>query len=358
MAGAETRVEQDSLGPVEVPADALWGAHTARAQENFSVGGTTLPQRPDLIVALARVKVAAALANVELAAMEARLGEAIAAAGREVAAGDWHEQFPLEVVQGGGGTSTNMNANEVLANRGNELLGGSRGTYEPLHPNDHVNRSQSTNDVYPTGLQIATIEVAARAEASFEHLALALEHQAESVGDLERMGRTCLRDALPVPAAPVHRSQAAAIMRTTRDLAGAVEPLHVVPLGATVVGTGFGAPAGFSERAVAHLAEETGLALAADPLPYDALAHHDQYVAVASALVRTMLVAAKLATDLRYLTSSPVEEIELPAVQAGSSAMPGKVNPVMPELVIQVSYETRAAARSSRACGSLGRARD
>lgn len=354
MADGKTRIEHDSLGSVEVAAHALYGAHTARARENFDVSGITLQQRPALLTALARVKVAAALANVELAALKPRLGEAIAAAGRDVARGEWHEQFPLDVVQGGGGTSTNMNVNEVLANRGNELLGGGRGAYDPLHPNDHVNRSQSTNDVYPTALQIATIELAAQATQSFDHLAAVLERKAEEVGGMERIGRTCLRDAIPVPAGPVHRSQAAAILRTARDLAAAVEPLHVIPLGATVVGTGFGAPPGFAERAVAHLAEETALPLLPDPLPYDALAHHDQYVAVASALVRAMLVAAKLAADLRYLASSPVGEIELPAVQAGSSAMPGKVNPVMPELVIQVSYETRAAAQAVELAAASG----
>jgi aspartate ammonia-lyase len=258
---AGPRVERDSLGEVEVPAGALYGAHTVRAAANFRVSGFTLRDRPELVEALVGVKIAAARANAELGVLEPKLAAAIVEAGREVLAGRWRGEFPLEVVQGGGGTATNMNVNEVLANRAAELLGGARGTYELVHPNDHVNRSQSTNDVYTTALQLAVLTVAPPALEGFELVAATLDRKARESGSLERLGRTCLQDALPVPAAETLRAHVHAVRRTVAALAAALQPLLAVPLGATAIGTGLGAPAGYRELAVRLLAEETSLAL-------------------------------------------------------------------------------------------------
>jgi aspartate ammonia-lyase len=357
MPPARTRRERDVLGEVEVPAEALYGVHTVRALANFAVGGPALRDRPELVAALARVKVAAARANERLGVLDPALAAAIVEAGREVAGGRWLEHFPLPVLQGGGGTSANMNANEVLANRANALLGAARGTYAPVHPNDHVNRSQSTNDVFPTALQLALLDRGAEAVAGLEHLGVTLAAKAAEQGSLERLGRTCLQDAVPLTVAQTHGAQASALARTATGLRSALEELLAVPLGATVLGTGLGAPPGYRELAVALLAEETGLSLRPASDPFDALAHFDPYLAVAHALDRALLVAAKLAADLRLLASGPVGgigEVALPPVQAGSSAMPGKVNPVLPELVLQVSYDVRGTVATVEAAVAGG----
>jgi aspartate ammonia-lyase len=346
------RIEHDLLGAAEVPADALYGIHTARALENFALGGPRLCDRPELVVALARVKVAAARANEEAEALDACLAAAVVAAGREVVDGQWHEHFPLPIVHGGGGTSANMNANEVLANRANELLGSQRGAYAPVHPNDHVNRSQSTNDVVPTAIQLAVHAAGARAVSGLRHLEAALETKAAEQGDLARLGRTCLQDAIPLTVTETHRAQAAGVARTAAGLGAALDDLRAVPLGATVLGTGFGAPARYRERVVSLLAEEAGLPLTPSPDPFDALMHFDPYLAVAHALDRAMLVVSKLAADLRLLSSGPVgglSEVRLPPLQAGSTAMPGKVNPVLPELVLQVGYDVRGTVATVEA---------
>jgi aspartate ammonia-lyase len=343
------RVERDSLGPVDVPDGVLWGAHTARALESFAGCGVKLAERPDLLVALAETKVAAARANARLGVLEPDVAEAIVAAGREVAAGRWHDEFPLDVVQGGGGTATNLNADEVLANRAEEILGGARGAYELVHPLDHVNRSQSTNDVYPTALQVATIRAGARAVAALEHVRETLVAKAAEEKGRERLGRTCLQDALPVPLAAGLTAAASGLGRTAAGIGIALAPLRRVPLGATAVGTGAGAPEGYRELAVELLAEETGLPLEPSEDPFDALANLDPYAAVASALARAFLVLGKLAADLRFLSSGPVGgigEVRLPPVLVGSSCMPGKVNPVLPELVLQVGFEVRGAAHT------------
>jgi aspartate ammonia-lyase len=351
------RIEHDVLGELAVPEDALFGVHTVRALANFDLSGPRLAERPRLLVALVQVKAAAARANEQLGVVEPRLARAIVEAAREVSGGRWHEQFPLPIVQGGGGTSTNMNVNEVLANRANELLGATRGTYDPVHPNDHVNRSQSTNDVYPTALQIALCRGGFEALEGIEHLVTVLEAKAEEQGTLERLGRTCLQDAVPLTVRETHLAQAHGLERTGGDLLAALSSLLAVPLGATVLGTGLGAPPGFAEVVVPLLAEETDLPLTAAPDRFDALAHFDPYLAVAAALVRVMLVESKLASDLRLLSSGPVGgfgEMELPAVQAGSSAMPGKVNPVMCELVMQIWFDVRGTAATVEAAAGAG----
>ena len=358
MTGATTtRRERDALGEVEVPAEVLWGVHTLRAVENYGGDGVTLQDRPRLLEGLVAVKIAAARANVQCGVLDPDIGDGVVRAGREVLTGRWRDQFPINIVQGGGGTATNMNINEVLANRAAELLGWTRGTYDHVHPNDHVNRSQSTNDAYPTGLQVAAMATGAAALRDFEHLAASFADRAQQYPGVERLGRTCLQDALPVSIDATHRSHAHALERTTSELSEALSALRSVPLGVTAVGSGAGTPEGYRERAVALLGEETGLELVASPDGYDALAHLDPLLRVASALVRVMVVVAQTAQDLRFLSSGPISgigEVRLPAVQVGSSMMPGKVNPVIPEYVMQVSFEVRGANHAIEAAVAAG----
>jgi aspartate ammonia-lyase len=353
----DVRVEHDGLGAVEVPADALWGAQTQRALANFAVGGPTLAETPALLRAYAEVKWAAASANVALGCVEDRVGEAISAAAEDVAAGRHDDAFPLPVLQGGGGTSTNMNLNEVLANLADEALGGRRGGYAHVHPLDHVNRSQSTNDTYPTALALATVREGRAAAEALDALAGSIVAAAARAGDRERLGRTCLQDAVPVRLGATLGASASGLARTTRDLRDALDRLLAVPLGATAVGTGIGAPDGFATAAVAALAEVTGLATTCAADRFDGLQHVDGLLAVASELNRAWLVAAKLAADLRLLASGPrggIGEARLPDLQPGSSIMPGKVNPVLPELVLQVGYDLSGVVTTVEAAARAG----
>lgn len=347
--GDGARREHDSLGDVAVPVEVLYGAQTARAIEVCGVSGFDLGRLPALIRALGRVKLAAARANLDAGELDERQADAIIAAANEVVAGRWDDQFPLDVVQGGGGTATNMNVNEVIANRAEELLAGERGTYVRVHSNDHVNRSQSTNDVYPTALQIATLELGALTVEAAKHLAKRLRKKAREYSGRERLGRTCLQDALPVPIDAVHDGQAHAIERITSDLERALEKLHEVPLGGTAVGTGFGAADRYRDVVVKYLAKETGLPLRRAQDPFDALANADGLLAVANELQRLAIVVARSAQDFRLLASGPeggIGEVALPAVLVGSSIMPGKVNPVVPELVLQTSFQVRGSAKT------------
>jgi aspartate ammonia-lyase len=248
---------------------------------------------------------------------------------------------------------------EVLANRAAQILGSEPGRYDLVHPFDHVNRSQSTNDVYPTALQLAVIDLSEPALIALADVAGSLDGLAETAGGLQRLGRTCLNDALPVPVAGYHAAQAAAVRRTAKAIGEAAEALTAVPLGATAVGTGVGAPEGYRERVVAKLSERTGRELRSASDLFDALAHLDPLLAVANAVSTAALALGKIASDLRFLASGPVGgigEVALPAVQVGSSIMPGKVNPVIPELVIQASFEIRGSAsivESAVAAGEL-----
>jgi aspartate ammonia-lyase len=340
------RREADSLGPVEVPADALYGAHTVRALANFGGSGLTLGQEPELLLAMCEVKAACALANANLGEIDPEIASAIVAAADEVIAGAWRDQFPSAVVQGGGGTSTNMNVNEVLANRAGEILGARRGAYSAVHPNDHVNRSQSTNDTYPTAMSIACIRLGARAVVACRGLAKSFSRKASEYRGRDHLGRTCLQDAVPLPIAATHTAQARVIAGCANDLERAILALRDVPLGGTAVGTGIGAPRGFGRHAIAALNARTRLRLRPAGSVYASMAFLPQYLVVASAASRCAIHMARIAQDLRILSSGPaggIGEIELPAVQVGSSLMPGKVNPVIPELVIQVSFAIRGA---------------
>ena len=313
---APTRLERDPLGPIAVPQAALYGAQTERGRGNFRVSGLTLADRPELIAALGQVKAASVRANQGLGEVPGDLARVILQAAREVAANELDEHFPLDVVQGGGGTATNMNANEVIANRAADLLGRPRGVYDVVNPNNHVNRSQLTNDVYPTALQLAVVVRSGQAVEGVRYLADTIRSAGEKVGGLLRIGRTCLRDALPVEIQATGNGEASALERCARDLETASSELLAVPLGATAVGTGFGAPEGYKELAVRYLAEESGLAVTPVEDPYDALSHLDKFIAVASHLVRSALTMAKIAADLRILSSGPlggIDEVGLPA---------------------------------------------
>ena len=322
------RIEPDSLGDVEVPAGALYGANTARAVTNFRVSGVTLAERPELILALGHVKAAAAHANATLGLLVPPVDAAVLDAAREVGQGRHLDQFPIDVVHGGGGTAVNMNANEVIANRAAQLLGESVGSYAVVHPNDHVNRSQSTNDVFPTALGMATFTTGQSTLAELRELEQVFDRKADEFGDLERLGRTCLQDAVPLTVRQTHTAHAHAVARTARELGRSLDALREVPLGATIVGTGLGAPPEYRALALEYLAEESGVAVRGSDDLFDALANLDAYVDVAAQLVRVAVVMAKIAADLRLLSSGPVGgfgEVSLPAVQVGSSIMPGKV---------------------------------
>jgi aspartate ammonia-lyase len=351
---APTREERDSLGTVAVPAHALYGAHTVRALANFAHSGVTMEHELELVAALAYVKAAAARANLEAGELTAESAAAIVAAAHEVATGAHRREFPLDVVHGGGGTAVNMNVNEVIANRANELLGGARGTYDRVHPNDHVNRSQSTNDVYPTALALATHIVGGQTLEQIGLLEETLVAKAATLGETEHLGRTCLQDAVPLRIAETHLGQAHAIGRTADALATALSELLAVPLGATAVGTGIGATEAYRSAVIALLADETGLGVRRSANLFDALAYNDVFFNVAAQLYRVSSVMARIASDLRLLTSSAVGEVRLPAVQVGSSIMPGKLNPVMPELVMQSHMQVQGMLATVGAAVSAG----
>ena len=320
------------------------GPQTLLALANFPSHGRRFSDVPEFVRAYAQVKAAAATANVALGVLDAERGDAITAAAREVADGRHADRFPTALVQGGGGTSTNMNVNEVLAARATELLAGSGVV---VHPNDHVNRSQSTNDTYPTAMALALRALTAPAVAALGVLERSLLAKADEYGPLPRLGRTCLQDAVPLPVDATHRAQAAAVRRAAGGLRDAAAALTAVPLGATAVGTGIGAPDGYAAAAVSELAALAGVEVAVADDFFDALAHLDPYSALAAAAARAATTMGKIAADLRLLSSGPaggLGEVVLPARQAGSSIMPGKVNPVIPELVIQLGFRVRGAA--------------
>lgn len=344
--------------PSPTPDLPLYGEQTRRALENFPGHGRCLADVPEFLRAYAWVKAAAARANMELGVLDTDRGEAIVRAAFEVAGGHHNPQFPTALVQGGGGTSTNMNLNEVLAARANQLLRQGRSDLI-VHPNDHVNRSQSTNDTYPTAMALSLQELAQPALRGLDRLGQSFTAKAQHYDQVPRLGRTCLQDAVPLTVGQTHRAQAAAVKRGRSALQAAITALTAVPLGATAVGTGIGAPEGFAAIAVDHLSKLSGYDLTVSDDFFDSLAHLDPYSAVSAACVRTATTLAKIAADLRLLSSGPtggLGEMTLPALQAGSSIMPGKVNPVIPELVMQLSYRIRGAASTvdiSVAAGEL-----
>lgn len=336
------RTEHDLIGDREVPAAAYWGVHTLRAVENFPITGQPLGSQVHLVRALAMVKAAAARANQELDLLDGGRAGAIVAACQEIIDGNLHEQFVVDVIQGGAGTSTNMNANEVIANRALELMGHARGEYHYLHPNDHVNLSQSTNDVYPTAVNVATIFTARDTIRAMEVLGAAFAEKSVEFRNVVKMGRTQLQDAVPMTLGQEFNTYVVTMGEDRERLAEALLLLHEINLGATAIGTALNAPAGYSALACRHLAEISGLPLVTAPDLIEATQDVGAFVHLSGVLKRVAVKLSKICNDLRLLSSGPragLGEITLPAVQSGSSIMPGKVNPVIPEVVNQVAYE-------------------
>ncbi|MEW2252805.1 aspartate ammonia-lyase [Streptomyces sp. NPDC006975] len=337
------RTEHDMLGDVDVPADAYYGAHTARAVANFPLTGETLAARPHLIGALAAVKAAAARANAEVGALDGTRASAIAHACSEIREGALREEFVVDLVQGGAGTSTNMNANEVIANRALELLGHRRAEYAFVHPLDHVNLGQSTNDVYPTAVKLALDAHLAALLTALAGLRGAFAAKAAEFADVLKMGRTQLQDAVPMTLGQEFGAFAATLAEDEQRLAEAGLLLHELNLGGTAIGTGLNARPGYRERAIEHLRRLTGIpTLVSSPDLIEATQDVGVFVQMSGVLKRVAVKLSKICNDLRLLSSGPqagLGEINLPARQAGSSIMPGKVNPVIPEAVNQIAFE-------------------
>jgi aspartate ammonia-lyase len=339
---SKIRIEHDLLGDREVPDEAYYGVHTLRAKENFQISGTSVSAFPELIVALASVKQAAAEANTELGLLPAELRDAIVAACREIRRGSLHDQFVVDVIQGGAGTSTNMNANEVVCNRALEILGHQRGEYQYLHPNEHVNMAQSTNDVYPTAIRIATCFAIERLLKAMEHLRAAFAAKAEEFAHLLKIGRTQLQDAVPMTLGQEFSTYAVMVEEDIARLTEASALIREINLGATAIGTGITAHPEYAGKALKALREITGLDLSTAPNLIEATQDCGAFVQLSGVLKRIAVKLSKTCNDLRLLSSGPrcgFGEINLPPMQAGSSIMPGKVNPVIPEVVNQVAFE-------------------
>jgi len=342
MPTTSTRLEHDLLGDREVPTAAYYGVHTLRALENFPITGIPIAVYPDLIRALAQIKKAAAQANQQLGLLDARRAGAIAEACGEIIDGQWHNQFVVDVIQGGAGTSTNMNANEVIANRALEILGKERGDYKALHPNEHVNMSQSTNDVYPTALKLATYVGIFRLVDAMAYLRKAFERKADEFADVLKMGRTQLQDAVPMTLGQEFSTYAVMLGEDEERLKEAALLIREMNLGATAIGTGINAHPDYAPLVCRKLAEVSGIPVVTAPNLIEATQDCGSFVQLSGVLKRVAVKLSKVCNDLRLLSSGPragFNEINLPARQAGSSIMPGKVNPVIPEVVNQIAFE-------------------
>lgn len=337
-----TRIEHDLLGPRELPSNAYYGIHTLRAVENFPISGTTISSYPDLINALAAAKKAAALANHSLGLLNDERARAIAAACNEIRSGALHDQFVVDVIQGGAGTSTNMNANEVIANRGLEIMGHARGNYEVLHPNEHVNMSQSTNDVVPTAMKVAAWIAIHNLIEGMKVLRAAFEAKAREFEDVLKVGRTQLQDAVPMTLGQEFSTYEVMLEEDVQRLREVVRLLCEINMGATAVGTGITAHPQYGAKVCRHLAQITGIPFVTASNLVEATQDAGVFVQLSGVLKRIAVKLSKVCNDLRLLSSGPragFGEINLPAVQAGSSIMPGKVNPVIPEVVNQIAFE-------------------
>lgn len=336
----EVRIDHDSLGDVRVPKDAYWGAQTQRAVENFPISGLRLPLA--FVRGQAIIKRACAKANMELGELDNELGEAIVKAAEEVLDGKLLDQFVVDVYQAGAGTSQNMNANEVIANRAIELLGGRKGDYSLVHPNDHVNRGQSTNDTIPTAMHIAGLEeITHKLLPALEALKEALEGKAREFDPIIKAGRTHLQDAVPMRLGQEFGAYARMIALGIERLQKTAEELKELAIGGNAVGTGINTPSGYKELAVKYINEVTKLGFRPAENPFEAIQNRDAVVNVSGALRTVATSLTKIADDLRLLSSGPktgLREIVLPAVQPGSSIMPGKVNPVLAEMMNMVCY--------------------
>ena len=334
------RVEEDLIGTKEVPVDAYYGIQTVRAKENFHITGYTIEE--EIIVAIAYVKKAAAMANIDTGYLDRTIGEAIVQASDEIIHGSLHEQFIVDPIQGGAGTSVNMNANEVIANRALEILGKEKGDYDVVHPNIHVNMAQSTNDAFPTAIHIATIHLMEKLETSMAALKQTFDEKGIEFDDVIKMGRTHLQDAVPIRLGQEFQSYGRVLSRDMQRIDRLHDALFEVNLGATAVGTGLNADPEYMKKAVEHLASETGIPFKNADNLIDATQNTDAYTAVSAALKIHMTNMSKIANDLRLMASGPragFAEINLPARQPGSSIMPGKINPVICEVVNQVAFQ-------------------
>jgi len=344
----EMSVAQDA---VRQSSRARYGTQTALSLKHFSGHGRRFGDVPAFVRNYARIKQAAAMANRALGVLDSQRAQAIITACSEIVAGEHAEQFPTGLVLGGGGTTTNMNINEVIADRAAEIAG------IDVHPNDHVNASQSTNDTFPSAMALTIMDAAQAPLAAARELAVELERSAQKHGETRYLGRTCLQDAVSVAAGATMRGQARAVRRGAEQLAHAVGELADLPLGATVLGTSIGAPEGFAQECIAALGELTGTEVREAEDLFDAMAHFDPYAAIADAGSRLAVTIAKIGGDLRLRSSGPhggFAEVTLPALQAGSSIMPGKVNPVVPEYAMQLSYRVRGRAHTVRCAVAAG----
>ena len=342
MAFPPTRIEHDLLGDRAVPGDAYYGVHTLRALENFEITGTPISIYPDLVVALACIKQAAALTNNELQLLDDEKTNAIVKACEEIREGRLLDEFVVDVIQGGAGTSTNMNANEVVANRALELLGHHKGEYKYLHPLDHVNMSQSTNDVYPTAVKLALHFSIERLVAAMAELRSAFELKAQEFAQVLKMGRTQLQDAVPMTLGQEFSTYAVILGEDEQRLREACLLIHEINLGATAIGTGITAHPHYARIVCGKLSDITGIKLETAGNLVEATQDCGAFVQVSGVLKRVAVKLSKSCNDLRLLSSGPragLGEINLPPMQAGSSIMPGKVNPVIPEVVNQIAFE-------------------
>jgi aspartate ammonia-lyase len=338
---SSTRPEHDLLGDYQVPINAYWGVHTARAVDNFPISGVPIGHYRSLIRALAIVKQAAAQANFELGELSAEINDAISKACKEVADGKFDTEFVVDAIQGGAGTSTNMNANEVIANRAIEILGGSKGDYDIVHPLNDVNKSQSTNDVYPTALKLALILEINELLKAMAHLQAAFQGKADEFKDVIKMGRTQMQDAVPMTLGQEFATFSRMTMEDIQRLQETVPLLREINLGGTAIGTGLNAPVGYAQKACLILSKLSGFDFMVAEDMVEATQDAGVFVMVSGVLKRIAVKLSKTSNDLRLLSSGPragLDEINLPPRQAGSSIMPGKVNPVIPEVVNQIAF--------------------
>ena len=337
----ETRLEKDLIGQREVPADAYYGIHTHRALENFPISLVPIGHYPSQVRALGQVKLASARANLELGVISESEGRVIEEACLEVINGDWDHEFVVDAIQGGAGTSTNMNANEVIANRALELLGHNKGEYQYLHPLNHVNASQSTNDVYPTSIQVSLLNELTELIEELQKTCSTIEQKSREFSQILKMGRTQLQDAVPMTLGQEFSTFSEMLRADIKKIQEFVPMLAEVHLGGTAIGTGLNAPPSYSQVVTRHLSEILGIEITVAENRIHATQDTNDFILTSGILKRIAIKLSKISNDLRLLSSGPrsgLGEINLPERQAGSSIMPGKVNPVIPEVINQIAF--------------------
>lgn len=355
MAEEKYRTETDSMGSIQVPEWAYWGAQTERAKKYFAVSGLYIPSI--LIYALALIKKCAAETNQKLNLIPRKIADTIADASRQVMAGKWDRHFPIDVFQTGSGTSWNMNANEVIANIANQSLGSPLGTKKPVHPNDHVNRGQSSNDVIPAAMNIACRIETEKLKKALEKLATSLNKKSNEFADVLKIGRTHLQDAVPMSLGQEFSAYQTKIKKAIKRIKNTYPSLEELPLGGTAIGTGINAHADFSPQVVATIKKQTGLPFKPALNNFEAISARDAQVELMGALNGLAVSLFKIANDLRLLASGPragFSEIILPALQPGSSIMPGKINPVIPEMIVQICAHIMGKNHTVSIGGTVG----